>query len=250
MIVPETQHQVEILHNLDAWERKPLLREVYAGLYRRIVAWIDTTRPGVVVEIGSGIGNLKRFVPGTLCTDLFPNPWLDLVCDGYVLPFRSGVVSHLVLLDVFHHLEFPCAFLEEARRVLRPGGRVIILDPYMSWLSYPVYSLLHHEPVAWKKSIDLSRRPAATRGYHAAQGNATRLFFGREGTSLKRDWSVIHAEAISALEYLLSGGFSRRAVYPLAFRPMLVRLDRLLSKWPRLFGGRCLITLEPQGQSR
>jgi SAM-dependent methyltransferase len=244
MTVPESQHQVEILNNLDAWRGKRLLREVYAGFYGRIVPWIDRRQSGVVVEIGSGIGNLRGFVPEAICTDLFLNPWLDLVCDGYALPIQPGVVSHLVLLDVFHHLEMPHAFLDEAGRVLSPGGRVIILDPYMSWLSHPVYGLLHHEPVAWNRPIDLSHRPPSTRRYHAAQGNATRLFFGARGVDWAEGWTLCHAEAFSALEYLLSGGFSRRAMYPIAFRPAMVQLDRLLSRWPRVFGARCLVVLE------
>jgi SAM-dependent methyltransferase len=246
MTVSESRHQVEILNNLDAWRRKRLLQEVYAGFYGRIIPWIDPRRPGAVVEIGSGIGNLRTWWPEAICTDLFPNPWLDLVCDGYALPFRKGAVSHLILLDVFHHLETPRVFLEEARRVLGPGGRVILLDPYISWLSFPVYGLFHHEPVSWTTPVDMSRNPPSVRRYHAAQGNATRLFFGASAMAWAEDWSVIHAQAFSAFEYLLSGGFSRQALYPTSFRPMLVHLDRLLSRWPRLFGARCLVVLEPK----
>lgn len=33
-----TQHNIEIHENLAHWERKPLLREVYAGFYREIAA--------------------------------------------------------------------------------------------------------------------------------------------------------------------------------------------------------------------
>ena len=29
---------------------------------------------------------------GPSCTDLFPNPWLDVVCDGYELPFADGAL--------------------------------------------------------------------------------------------------------------------------------------------------------------
>jgi SAM-dependent methyltransferase len=244
MTMLESRHQVEILGNLGVWHRKRLLREVYAGFYRRILPWIDRRRSGAVVEIGSGIGNLRTWYPEAICTDLFPNPWLDLVCDGYALPFQAGAVSNLVLLDVFHHLETPRAFLHEARRVLGPGGRVILLEPYMSWVSRPVYSLFHHEPVSWTRPIDMSPSPPSVRRYHAAQGNATRLFFDAQEKGWAEGWSVFHAETFSAFEYLLSGGFSRRAMYPAALRPLLAHLDRLLSRWPGVFGARCLVGLE------
>ena len=116
MTAPLGQHQAEIGRNLKAWEGKPLLRKIYAGFYRRILGLIDPSIPGRVVEIGSGIGNLKAHLPQALATDLFLNPWLDVVCDGYELPFRTASVSHLVLFDVFHHLQAPNAFLREAQR--------------------------------------------------------------------------------------------------------------------------------------
>ena len=117
------QHQKEIQQNLRSWETKPLLQQIYAGFYKRIVALIDPQISGAVLEIGSGIGNLKSHFPAAVCSDLFPNPWLDLVCDGYELPFGEASISHLVLFDVFHHLEAPRAFFKEARRVLAHGFR-------------------------------------------------------------------------------------------------------------------------------
>jgi hypothetical protein len=113
-MVELNQHQIEIQSNQRVWESKPLLREIYGQFYSSIRTLIDPRIPGVIVEIGSGIGNLKRQIANVVCTDLFPNPWLDVVCDGYCLPFKSGSVSHLVLFDVFHHLQAPRAFLREA----------------------------------------------------------------------------------------------------------------------------------------
>ena len=132
------------------------------------------------VELGAGPGNLKNHLAQAITSDLAPSPWINLVCDGYELPFPDGSLSHLVLLDVFHHLEAPNAFLREARRALAPAGRVILFEPYVSWSSLPVYAWLHHEPVAWRAPINFADTPPRASGYHAAQGNATRLFFRGE----------------------------------------------------------------------
>src|SRR2546426_8011322 len=194
MSTPLTQHQTEIQRNLQAWQNKPLLRRLYAGFYERIVALLDTSSlHGRIVEIGSGVGNLKSHLPGAVSTDLFPNPWLDVVCDGYELPFVNGSLSHLILFDVFHHLRAPNAFLREARRVLTHEGRLILFEPYISWSSFPVYVLFHHEPVAWRATIDFAETLPRPRDYYAAQGNATRLFFRHEQRDWLSDWSLIHA---------------------------------------------------------
>jgi len=238
------QHQVEIEKNLEAWKSKPLLQRIYAGFYERILRRIDTSLPGAVVEIGSGIGNLKAHLPQAICTDLFPNPWLDVVCDGYDLPFADATLSHLILFDVFHHLRCPRAFLNEARRVLPPKGRVILFEPFISAASFPVYGLLHHEPVAMKEPIDCRDAYSRPRDYYAAQGNATRLFFANEAfPGWLGGWQVAHAEAFSAFHYLLSGGYSRRALYPMKLLAAMRRMDALISRWPRLFGARCLVEL-------
>lgn len=244
MTPPLDQHQIEIERNRAAWQRKPLLQEIYRSFYARILRQVDPTIPGRVVEIGSGIGNLKAHLPGAICTDLFPNPWLDLTCDGYELPFRDGALSHLILFDVFHHLVRPVAFLSEARRVLASRGRLIFFEPFISVASRPVYGLLHHEPVALGQTIDLSPVAPVARDYYAAQGNATRLFFHGENPGWHTGWNKLHAEAISSFGYLLSGGYSKPAFYPQAALPFVQRLDALLSRWPAMFGARCLVTLE------
>ncbi len=243
MSTPLTQHQLEIQRNLDAWQNKPLLRRLYAGFYERIVALLDANVSGRIVEIGSGVGNLKAHLPSAVSTDLFPNPWLDVVCDGYELPFVSGSLSHLILFDVFHHLRAPNAFFREARRVLTREGRLILFEPYISWSSFPVYGLLHHEPVAWRSPIDFAEALPRPRDYYAAQGNATRLFFRREGRGWPTGWTVFHAEAFAGFSYLLSGGFSKRTLYPARWQSGLQLCDEVLSRWPRIFGARCLIGL-------
>jgi SAM-dependent methyltransferase len=243
-MIPLEQHQLEIKKNLGAWHAKPLLQKIYAGFYRQILPLIDQNIPGRIVEIGSGIGNLKEHLPQAIATDLFPNPWLDLACDGYDLPFADATLSHLVLFDVFHHLRAPNAFLREARRVLTSRGRVILFEPYISLSSYPVYGLLHHEPVARNNRIDFSSEIPRPRDYYAAQGNATRLFFGDEFSEWLDGWNILNARAISSFSYLLSGGYSKPALYPASCLELLQHCDEILSNWPRLFGARCLISLE------
>jgi len=237
------QHQTEILQNKHAWESKRLLRTVYGSFYRRIAELVDPQVPGKIVELGSGVGNLKTEIPNALCTDLFPNPWLDLVCNAYAMPFENHSVSHLVLFDVFHHLERPKAFFKEANRVLTNGGRVIIFEPYMSVISHAIYGIFHHEPVAWNASINFDDTAPPEECYYAAQGNATRLFFRRGVQEWLNGWSLFHRETMVSFSYLFSGGYSKPAMYPDSMLPLMQNIDRALTHWPSAFAARCLIGL-------
>lgn len=117
------QHSIEIYENRRAWERKPVLRAVYADLYRPIAANLAPKDGNSRnLELGSGMGNVKQFIPDCLTSDIFPNPWLGRVESAYSLSFPDGGLSNMILFDVWHHLEYPAYALEEAARVLKPGG--------------------------------------------------------------------------------------------------------------------------------
>jgi glycosyltransferase involved in cell wall biosynthesis/SAM-dependent methyltransferase len=52
-----------------------------------------------------------------------------LQADAVRLPVRDGALDALVLVNVLDHLADPAAALAEARRVLRPGGRIAVRVP-------------------------------------------------------------------------------------------------------------------------
>ena len=110
------------------WDERPLLRQIYQDLYRRIIAHLANGL-GPTVELGGGSGNFKAFYADCISSDISWSPWLDLVADGTRLPFRDGGIGNLVLFDVFHHLPYPARALAEAQRVLAIGGRMILCEP-------------------------------------------------------------------------------------------------------------------------
>jgi SAM-dependent methyltransferase len=235
-----TPYEEEINRNAEVWWSKALLRDVYFQMYAKVAQWIDPAIAGKIVEIGSGIGNFGEFRSDVVLTDQSIQPWIDLTCSAYRLPFHDRTVSHIVMFDVFHHLSAPRAFFESARSAIGEGGRVILVEPYISVTSAVAYGVFHDEPIAWRAKIE----DTPSTGYYAAQGNATRLLFG--DLDWLPGWRVVHRESFSAFGYLLSGGFSRPALYPRKFLPALNGVDRALSHFPKLFGARCLIVLDIQ----
>ena len=146
-----------VLHrHWEIWQRKPVLRQLYRDWYRDIAVWLA---PGRTVEVGGGTGNLKEYASGVCCTDVVSLPWLDAVADAQRLPFQTGSLANLVLFDTLHHIENVSLFFDEALRTLKGGGRIIIMDPYISWASWPVYRYLHPEPVDLRQNLLLLTTP-------------------------------------------------------------------------------------------
>lgn len=94
------------------------------------------------LELGCGEGNnLVRLVRHVRCVgiDLFPNklkfaarelPKVPFaVADAGALPFGDGAFGSVFIRDLLHHVPEPERVLGEAVRVLRPEGRLHVLEP-------------------------------------------------------------------------------------------------------------------------
>jgi SAM-dependent methyltransferase len=247
--LPLEQHNIEIQRNQLAWQRKPMLREIYHQFYRQIAAQVDPRVPGPVVELGSGMGRIKDVIPHCVTTDLFPNPWLDRNENCYQLSFADASVSHLILFDVWHHLRYPGTALREFHRVLAPGGRLILFEPAASWCGRLVYHFFHHEPVAvsdpitWEAPAGFS---AADADYYAAQGSATRLFWWGEGQDRLAGWRLRKVHPLASFDYFASGGFSGPQLGGRFLHGLMRGLDFVTTPLPRLFAARLLVVLEKE----
>lgn len=243
-----SSNYLEELRSLDAaWRERPLLREIYREFYRGINAALNRGVPGVIMELGSGLGTLAEVIPDCTCTDRVSTPWVARVEDAYRLSVDDASLSNLILVDVLHHLRFPGDALREFQRALRPGGRLILLEPCVSALGLVVYGLFHPEPlglwrtIAWHRRGDLDPEPDD--GY-AAQGNATRIFTGSRYRHRLTGWRVVQSTRPAAISYVASGGYRGPQLYPLPWLPWLRLLDRIGEWWAPLFATRMLVVLE------
>jgi SAM-dependent methyltransferase len=240
-------HNTEIQLGRQIWENKPLLRRIYRSFYDEISRYLQKSKKGKTVELGSGIGNLKSVLPDCIATDIFPNPWIDQVETAYSLSFGSSTLENVILFDVFHHLRYPGEALTELNRVLVPGGRLVIFEPRISLLGAIVYGLMHHEPVALYKDIHWTAPNGwtpAQDSYYAAQGNATRVFLSNRYQHHLSDWNILKVKSFSALSYVASGGFKGPQLYPDFLFPLMTKIDKICDFLPWIFSTRMLVVLE------
>jgi SAM-dependent methyltransferase len=210
----------------DVWRRKPVLRVVYGDFYDRIAA---ACRPGMTIEIGGGIGNLKGRLADLVATDIQPAPWLDCAADAQRLPFAPGCAANIVMVDVLHHLEFPVVFFREAQRVLRPGGRVLMVEPAITWGSTLFYRLLHHEPVHTSADVLLDGSPDPRRDPYDSNQAIPTLLATRDRERFHHLFPglrIARAEWFSLAAYPLSGGFKPWSLVGEGGARRLIRIER------------------------
>ncbi len=229
------------------WQTKPGLRAIYHDYYRRMA---QRTRPGRTLEIGAGTGWLRECLEDVVLSDVQPAPWLDVVADAQRLPFRSGSFDNVVMLDVLHHLERPPLFFAEAERVLRPGGRLVMIEPGITPVSRLVFRLFHDEPVELSADPLPEGAPTPGRDPYEANQAIPSLLFGPARARFERRFprlKLIERRRLSLFAYPLSGGYRRFSLIPAWLVGPLLRVeDALLPLFGRFMAFRLLVALERQ----
>lgn len=231
----------------DTWKAKPALRAIYQDYYRRLLA---TSRPGRLLEIGGGSGRLRDYNADAVLTDIQPAPWVDAATDAQALPFADATFDTIVMVDVLHHIEHPPRFFREATRTLKPGGRLVMLDPAITPLSNIIFRLTHPEPVDMRSDPFSDDEPNPARDPYDANQAVPTLIFSRAAGRARFDaenprLAVKQVSRLSLFAYPLSGGFRPWSLIPtFMVRPML-QLERLLLPiigWAMAF--RMLVVIE------
>jgi len=250
--LPQALREVESFER--GWRRKPVLRELYHEFYELIAAW-RSDAPGRDVELGSGRADYRKHQPGTFCCDLIPFPWLDFAADATRLPMADGSAANLTMIDVLHHLAYVRRFFSEVARVLAPGGRAILLEPYVSPMSWFVYRFLHPEPVDGRvRPLHVQRDAPVCDPHEALDGNQAipTAIFWRDRRTFERqhpDLAIVHRQRLSLLLYPLTGGLRGPSLLPPRAVGLLRRVERALMPLSGLMAFRCLLVLEKRSHT-
>ncbi len=145
---------------------------LFFGAWRREL-WAPLT-DGTILEVGIGTGKNLPFHPeGARITGIDFSPGMLarararaehlgrnvelIVADAERLPFEANEFDAAVASFVFCSIPDPARALAELARVVRPGGRVVLLEHVLSrrpWLASAMRGLAPVPRVVWGTSID------------------------------------------------------------------------------------------------
>lgn len=227
-------------------QRNRLLFAIYSDVYERLLSEVPADRFPKLLEIGSGGGFFKQYAPHVITSDCLPGPGIDRVVDACNLSatLASSSLDAITGFNVFHHLPDVTGFLQSAQTVLRPRGRIVLVEPWFTPVGQWFYRWIHHEPVL------LDPDEWRVQGEGRLEGANSRL-----PTSVFRDRPARLREVVPGLStlkcapfhkwlYLLSGGLRLNTRVPPPIARWLVRLDRATPWLDKLTGIFAVIVLE------
>jgi SAM-dependent methyltransferase len=213
---------------------KPFLRDIYNEWYSLLTRELPPGE-GAVLELGSGGGYCAQFIPGLITSEMFRCSEVRMIADAQSLPFAEHSLRAVVMTNVMHHMPDVRRFFSEASRVLRPDGKILMIEPWVTpWSSF-VYKYLHHETF----DPDASEWSYSSTGPLSGANIALPwIVFARDRGKFESAFPELFVERICPFlpfRYLISGGVGMRSLMPAFTRGAWARLERMLeSQMPRL----------------
>ncbi|MFC1647708.1 class I SAM-dependent methyltransferase [Patescibacteria group bacterium] len=95
--------------------------------------------PGNVLDLGCGDGGVGKLIAAkgfdVQLADVYEHPQAmrtglkhDLLKEGERLPYEDGSFYNIILALVLHHSDDPDFLLREAKRILKPEGKIILIE--------------------------------------------------------------------------------------------------------------------------
>jgi len=208
-------------------QEKAFLHLLYSEWYEQIIKALSKKKD--VLELGSGAGFLQELFPEVITSEVFETPGVELIVDASDLPFSDRSLDAIVMTDVFHHLPDVRGFFLEATRCIRPGGKVVMIEPWRTRWSEWVYTHLHSESFSPESDWEIPN----TGPLSGANGALPWIVFQRDRALFEAQypqWRIRSIKLMMPISYLLSGGVSMRSLMPgWMYRPIRV-LEQILNQ--------------------
>lgn len=227
---------------------KPFLKNLYEEWYTEISNALPVAPSGPVLEIGSGSGFLNEYVSTLITSEILHDPTVDIFLDGHDLPFKAASLKAIIMVDVFHHLSRAGSFLEAAAGCVKPGGVIVMLEPWHTQWSRFVYRYLHHEPFDHEcDQWDFKE------GGPLSQANSALpwIVFSRDREKFEReypDWCIQKIRLHTPFRYIVSGGVSLISFSPKRLYKVWRKIEQIMNPWVNAWAMFATIVLVKKGK--
>ena len=226
--MPETKHikntedlnEVEstVLHR-NIIKKKGFLYKLYLEYYGIFKENIKDIPNGLKIELGSGGGFLKEVINDVITSDVLELPDVDKV---------------FFLLDTLHHIKEPDKFFSEVNRCLKPGAKIIMIEPTNTLFSRFFFKHIHDE------QFDENQEKWIVDGEgRLADANIAMpwIIFIRDREKFLTkypDLEILQINKHTPFRWFLSGGLSYRQFVPSASFGFFTKIEKLLSPFDNI----------------
>jgi SAM-dependent methyltransferase len=228
-------------------QSKPILKQVYLDWYKDFVRAAKETESlgGAMLEIGCGHSFLEDLIPGIIKTDVELTPLAHRAMNAMKLDFSDGELRTIFMVHVLHHIYRPAKFFEEASRCLKPGGRLVMVEPSNNFSQRFLAKAMNHfeyfdDTVAEWENKDSERMTDANMALPY-------VIFIRDRERFNRQFPLPKVRRIyyhTALSYFVSGGLGYKSFLPSFCSPVVSAMETLCQPLMKKLGTTMTIEIE------
>ena len=251
--LPETKH-IKNTENIDEVastvlhkniiKKKDFLYRLYLEYYGIFKESIKDIPDGLKIEIGSGGGFLKEVISDVITSDVIELPDVDKVFFAEKIPYPDKSVAAFFLLGTLHHIKEPEKFFSEINRCMKPGAKIIMIEPANTLFSRFFFKYIHHEQFDEKK-VDWKVDGKGRLG-DANLAIPWIIFIRDREKFLKKypELEIFQIKKHTPFRWFLSGGLSYRQFVPSASFGLFTGIEKLLSPFNNTLGSFMTIVLK------
>lgn len=220
---------------------RPLLRSVFKEYYT-LIQNLDRkffSGDGKKIELGSGTGLMKDYIPDVLLTDIVSADHLDMILDAQNMTLPNESVRSIYGINCFHHFPDPRLFFNELHRVLVPGGGCVLIEPYYGPFASIFWKHLFDHEDFDKTQTSWELDPNQMGANSGANQALSYIVFNRDRKVFEKTYPsleiVYHRRIPNYLRRLASGGLNFKQLVPSWSQPLLKATEKVLRPVEHLF---------------
>jgi len=237
-------------------KNKKMIKHVFQEFYSLCVELDKSylTGFGKTIEIGSGVSFIKETYPNIVTSDVKNYEGVDMVVDAQNMPFIDNEIHAFYGINCFHHFPKPNKFFAEIVRTLKPGGGVVLIEPYYGYLSDKIHTKIHKDEFFDKQQLAWETGQCSNQYMTGANQALSYIIFNRDKKIFEERFPELEIVYCSVLNnyirYLVSGGVNFKQLMPDFLEGLLKVFEKLLKPFNKVFGLHHLIVIRKKDASQ